>query len=94
MPTEHRLERRSRLLAQRIRESTDRLAKQLGEGDRPPFTRAMTRNESLAWFREHLHDEHGREAVEHLASTKGIGAVMQLYADLNGAMNPLPEEAV
>ncbi len=64
MSTVHRFERRSQMLASRMRAQTDALALQMGAGSRPPFTEAMTRNESLAWWREHRHDEWGKTVLE------------------------------
>jgi hypothetical protein len=66
MSTEHRLEKRSEMLASRMRAYTDALAKQLGEGDRPPFTEALTRTESLTWWRAHRDDDFGRAVLERM----------------------------
>lgn len=83
MPTEHRLERRARLLAERMRESSERLALQLGAGDRVPFTTAMTKAESLDWWRAHRHDEWGEKALQRMQPWD----VAQLDLDLARAMN-------
>lgn len=84
MTNEHRLERRSRLLAQRMRDASDRLAKQFGEGERKPFTTAMTKSESLAWWRKERHTEAGAKAL----ATMKPWEIAQLDLDLLRAMNP------
>lgn len=88
MAESHRLERRSDLLASRMRDASDRFARQLGAGERPPFTTAMTKSESLAWWRQHRYDEQGQQALSRLQPWE----VMRLDADLIAAMNP--EEGV
>ena len=82
MSTEHRLERRARLLAERIRDASERLAQQLGAGERTPFTTAMTKSESLAWWRQHRHDEFGERALQRLQPWE----IAQLDVDLGKAM--------
>lgn len=87
MPDEHRLERMSRLLATGMRDASDGLARQLGLGERVPFTTAMTNSESLAWWRQHRHDEWGARALARLKPWE----IAQLDVDLARAMNPEEE---
>ena len=62
--TEHRLERRTRLLTLRVRERVDRLRDELAApGQRPPFTEAKTAAEALAWWRAHRHDDLGQRVL-------------------------------
>jgi len=84
VPTEHRLERRARLLAERMRSTSEDMARQLGAGDRAPFTTAMTKSESLAWWRLHRHDEYGGQALARMQPLD----IAQLDLDLARAMNP------
>jgi hypothetical protein len=82
--TEHRLERRARLLADRMRTTSEDMAVQLGAGDRAPFTTALTKSESLAWWRLHRHDAYGAQALARMQPLD----VARLDLDLARAMNP------
>lgn len=89
MTTEHRLERRSTLLGRRMGAAADALAAQIGEGERPPFTEARTRNEALDWWRTHRHDEYGARVLERMPPWE----IARLDADLGARMSG-EEEAV
>lgn len=83
MTGQHRLEQRAQLLAGRMDTASKGLAQQLGAGDRPPFTTAMTRTESLDWWRQHRHDEAGAEVLARLRPWD----IAQLDADLQAHIN-------
>jgi hypothetical protein len=83
MPAQNRLERRSELLARRIDDASDALAKQWGAGDRPAYTTAMTRAEALAWWRQNLYTPAGAKALEAMSPNE----IIRLHVDLNTAMN-------
>ena len=82
-----RLEHRSDLLAQKMRDTADRLSRQLGQGDRPSFTTPLARSAALDWWRAHRHDEYGAAALARLQPWD----IAQLDADLAAAMNPEPD---
>ncbi len=86
MPSEHRLERRARLLAETMADATDRLAAQMGEHERPPFTTALTRAESLAWWRQHRHDDFGAKVLTRFTPAQ----IADLDLALAREMNPEP----
>lgn len=83
MTTQHRLERRARLLGQRMADASTAMAKQMGAGERPPFTTAQTRSEALAWWRAHRDDTYGAQALERLKPWE----IAQLDADLGAYVN-------
>ena len=83
MPAQHRLERRAELLGRKMADATDAMARMLGQGERPPFTTALTRNESLAWWRQHRHDEYGQKVLERLPPWE----IARLDADLGRYVN-------
>lgn len=58
---EHRLERRSRLLAGEITRRVETLGTMLGP--RPLWSEAKTRNEALAWWRKHRFDDLGSKIL-------------------------------
>jgi hypothetical protein len=59
------------------------MAKQLGEGDRTPFTTAKTQREALEWWRVHRHDEYGQRVLERMRPWD----IAQLDADLGAYVN-------
>lgn len=83
MPNLNRLERRAALLGQKMRDTTDALAHQLGAGERPAFTTALPKSASLAWWRQHLYDEYGQKVL----ATMEPDQIVQLHLDLQTAMN-------
>lgn len=58
---EHRLERRSRLLAQEASRRIETLKTMLGP--RPLWSAAKTRREALAWWRKHRFDDDGAKVL-------------------------------
>jgi len=83
MPPPNRLERRSQLLAQTMVDTSTGLASALGAGERPAFTTPLTRSEALAWWRQHINDDFGRQVLERMRPEQ----IMQLHLDLQQAMN-------
>ena len=82
MPAQNRLERRTELLARRIDDSANALAKQWGAGDRPAFTTALTRREALDWWRQNLYTEAGKAALQSMSPEE----IIRLHANLNAAV--------
>ena len=80
---QHRLERRATLLAGQMDTASKGLAQQLGAGERPLFTTPMTKNESLAWWREHRHDEAGAQVLSRMQPWD----IARLDADLQAFIN-------
>ena len=79
----NRLERRASLLAQKMADTSQGLAHALGAGERPAFTTAMTRSEALAWWRQHISDDFGRQVLAGMTPE----AIMRLHLDLQQSMN-------
>ncbi len=84
MPPQQRLEQRATRLGQRMRELSATLATHLGAGERPPFTTAMTKSESLAWWGLHRHDEYGATALARMQPWD----IARLDADLGALRDP------
>lgn len=67
MSSEHRLERRSRLLASAITARVEALRDSIASpGERPPFTEHKTEKEAFAWWRAHFNDEYGQRVLERM----------------------------
>lgn len=76
---DHRLEKRARLLAQRMRGLSEGLAQQLsGPGDRALFAKRLTSAESLAWWREHRDDAYGKAVIQRWMAQDPAGGMVAL----------------
>lgn len=61
---EHRLEKRSQLLAARIKERGQAIRDAVAApGQRPPFHVALSKPDALAWWREHFDDDLGQSVL-------------------------------
>ncbi len=59
--TDHILERRSYMLAERIGSRIDTIRNAVApEGTRPPFSEQLSKPEALRWWKEHFHDDLGQ----------------------------------
>lgn len=64
MSAEHRLERRSALLAARLKERVKAVRDAVASpGQRPPFHVALPRSEALAWWRDNLDTDLGKKVL-------------------------------
>lgn len=62
---EHRLERRARLMGEGLKRNIAMIRAQVApEGERPPFHVQKSKDEALAWWRAHRHDELGAAALQ------------------------------
>lgn len=77
----HRLEKRSSMLASRMRQVGDGLASQL---DGRPFTSAMTRSAALDWWAQHRSDQYGAEVLRKMDPVRIAELDQALYAHVNG----------
>lgn len=60
----HRLERRSQLLATRLKERVEAMTNALAPpGQRPPFTTTMTKNAALDWWAKNRYSDVGKMAL-------------------------------
>lgn len=80
----HRLERRADMLAQKMRDSTNIFAQQMGEGQQPPFTTALTNREALDWWRLHRHDQYGAAVLQRFTPQQ----ILDLDTSLMRQTNP------
>jgi len=65
---ENMLERRAAMLAGRISARKKRLREALAPpGQRPPFTKQLTKQEALEFWRLHRHDETGAEVLARMS---------------------------
>jgi hypothetical protein len=80
---EHKLERRSRLLADAIKARTTTLAQSITpRGGRPPFTDSLNRTQAMEWWSKHRYDPYGETLVKRMQPTD----VMQLDNALGAYM--------
>lgn len=67
---EHRLEKRARLLAMRLREQTEAFRDELGgPHERKPFHQQMGPTAALAWWQQHRYDELGMAVLQRYSVT-------------------------
>lgn len=64
---EHVIERRARILGQKMQHRADVLAGFIApQGSRPPFTKQLENNTALKWWREHRYDPLGNRVLQNM----------------------------
>lgn len=85
MSAEHRLEKRSQLLAARLKERVASIRDAVAApGQRPPFHVALPKNEALAWWREHFDTDLGKQVM----STWTPDQIADLQVEMSRAQQP------
>ena len=63
--SEHVIERRARILAQKMQHRVDVLSGFIAPpGERPPFTKQLQNETALKWWREHRYDPLGNRVLQ------------------------------
>ena len=80
--SEHILEKRSHLLAQRLTARVNLIRQAVApSGERPPFSVQLSKKDALKFWREHWNDDIGKQALAYMTPT----AIMELNVALSKA---------